>query len=81
MTKKESKKTVHFEKAITELENLVEQMEDGDLSLEASLKTFEAGIKLTRDCQNALQKAEQKVQILLEKNGETQLVDFQKEDE
>ncbi|MBL4865829.1 MAG: exodeoxyribonuclease VII small subunit [Pseudomonadales bacterium] len=81
MPKKETKKTVHFEKAITELENIVEQMEEGDLSLEASLKTFEAGIKLTRECQNALQKAEQKVQILIEESGEEQLVEFQEDDE
>jgi exodeoxyribonuclease VII small subunit len=45
-------------------------MEDGELSLEASLKAFEEGVKLTRECQQALQEAEQKVQVLLEQNGE-----------
>lgn len=45
-------------------------MEDGDLSLDDSLKAFEAGVKLTRECQQALADAEQKVQLLMEKNGE-----------
>ena len=59
-----------------ELEKLVEQMERGDISLEESLKSFERGIKLTRTCQQALQDAEQKVQILLEKNGQPTLEPF-----
>lgn len=71
------KKTVNqFEEALKELEQLVEQMEQGELTLEESLKSFERGIKLTRTCQTALQEAEQKVQILLEKNGEQRLESF-----
>jgi len=62
-----------------ELEKLVEQMEQGDISLEESLKAFERGIKLTRTCQQALQEAEQKVQILLEKNGQQTLEPFTNE--
>lgn len=62
-----------------ELEKLVEEMERGDLSLEESLKSFERGIKLTRTCQQALQDAEQKVQILLEKNGQQTLEPFNDE--
>ncbi len=62
-----------------ELEKLVEQMERGDISLEESLKSFERGIKLTRTCQQALQDAEQKVQILLEKNGQQTLEPFNDE--
>ena len=62
-----------------ELERLVEQMERGDISLEESLKSFERGIKLTRSCQQALQEAEQKVQILLEKNGQQTLEPFNDE--
>lgn len=54
-----------FEEALTELEHLVEQMERGELSLEDSLQTFERGIHLTRRCQQALQAAEDKVEILL----------------
>ena len=69
--------TVDFEKALQELEALVERMEQGESSLEDSLKDFERGIELTRSCQAALAEAEQKVQILLEKNGES--VDFDTE--
>ncbi|MDD1622159.1 MAG: exodeoxyribonuclease VII small subunit [Methylococcaceae bacterium] len=68
-----------FEDAMEELEKLVEQMEQGDISLEESLKAFERGIKLTRTCQQALQEAEQKVQILLEKNGQQTLEPFNDE--
>ncbi len=62
--------TPDFEKALQELETLVEKMEQGDMSLEASLKAFERGIQLTRTCQQALAEAEQKVEQLLEKQGE-----------
>lgn len=68
-----------FEDSMEELEKLVEQMEQGDISLEESLKAFERGIKLTRTCQQALQDAEQKVQILLEKNGQQILEPFNDE--
>jgi len=73
--------TFDFEKALENLEQLVTSMEDGDLSLEDSLKAFEKGIKLTRECQSALQKAEQKVQMLISENGETKVVDFEQGDE
>ena len=59
-----AKKNINFEKTLDQLEELVEDMEHGDLSLEESLKAFEKGIKLTRECQTALNDAEQKVQIL-----------------
>lgn len=74
------KKTTNlFEESLAELEQLVEQMEQGDLSLEDSLKSFERGVNLTRTCQKALQEAEQKVQILLEKNGTQTLEPFTNE--
>ncbi len=73
------KNTNLFEDSLEELEQLVEQMEQGDLSLEESLKSFERGIKLTSTCQKALQEAEQKVQILLEKNGKKTLEPFDDE--
>ncbi len=53
-----------FEKNLTELEQLVEMMEHGELPLEESLKKFEQGIQLIRGCQTALTEAEQKVEIL-----------------
>ena len=66
-----------FEKTLKELETLVEQMEQGDISLEDSLKYFERGIQLTRACQQALKDAEQKVNILLEKSGNAELQSFE----
>ncbi len=65
-----------FEDSLAELEQLVEQMEQGEISLEESLKSFERGVTLTRTCQKALQEAEQKVQILIEKNGQQNLEPF-----
>ena len=57
--------SVDLEKSMQELEQVVEQLEGGDLSLDKSLKQFEKGVKLSRDCQAALTKAEQKVQVLM----------------
>lgn len=70
----------NFEAALAELEQLVEQMEQGELPLEQSLQSFERGIALTRQCQEALRAAEQKVQILLEKDGTTTVEDFHREE-
>ena len=73
-----AKKTVNLEKAIADLEALVEELESGDLSLEKAMKKFEEGIKLTRGCQAALKEAEQKVEILLKNaGGEEALEDFE----
>jgi exodeoxyribonuclease VII small subunit len=63
-------KKIDFEASLGQLEELVEQLEVGELSLEKSMAAFEKGVKLTRDCQQALSEAEQKVQLLMEKNGE-----------
>lgn len=71
MTKKKTA-GFDFENALQELETLVSSMEEGELSLEESLLAFEKGIKLTRECQNALKQAEQKVQILINENGDTE---------
>ena len=68
--------TINFEKTFTELEDLVKKMEGGDLSLEESLKYFEHGMLLTKNCQQALNKAEQKVRILLEKSNKNNLESF-----
>lgn len=75
-------KEFDFEKSLKELENLVESMEEGDLSLEDSLKNFERGIALTRACHQALSDAEQKVKILMkDQNNKDELVDFEPEDD
>ncbi len=62
-----AKKT--FESALARLEKITEELENGDLSLEASLKKFDEGIKLTEFCNARLSEARTKVEILLEKNG------------
>lgn len=54
---------------LSQLEALISKMEDEEVSLEDSLETFEQGIKLAREVQATLEKAEQRVQLLLEKNG------------
>ncbi|HBX35839.1 MAG TPA: exodeoxyribonuclease VII small subunit [Pseudohongiella sp.] len=57
-------KPLAFEQTLAELETLVNQMEEGNMGLEDSLAAFEKGIRLTRECQQALQQAELRVQVL-----------------
>ncbi len=75
------RKKIDYEAAVSELETLVERLEEGDISLEESLKLYERGVLLTRDCQQALQGAEQKVQMLLKQAGEDKLTDFEPDDD
>jgi exodeoxyribonuclease VII small subunit len=70
------KAALDFEQSLTDLQNLVERLENGELSLEDSLSAFEQGVRLTRDCQAALAQAEQKVQILMERDGELEEAPF-----
>lgn len=67
-----SAKKLDFEQALAELEALVERMEHGDQPLETSLKEFERGVRLVRDCQQALGAAERKIRVLSE-DGEQPL--------
>ena len=71
--------TPTFEEAMQQLEQLVESMEKGELSLDASLEAFEEGVKLTRICQQALKEAEQKVQILSQNTPEGELEPFERD--
>jgi exodeoxyribonuclease VII small subunit len=57
-------KGIHFEQSVTELEEIVRQLEKGELTLEDSLKQFEKGIGLARRCQSVLNQAEQKIETL-----------------
>ena len=54
-----------FEASLDELEKIVGQLEDGDLPLEKSLKLFEDGVKLSRECKDRLMKAERRIEILM----------------
>jgi exodeoxyribonuclease VII small subunit len=65
-----------FEKALAELEGLVERLERGDLPLDEALQAFERGVALTRHCQACLQAAQQKVEILLKRSGQPELEPF-----
>jgi exodeoxyribonuclease VII small subunit len=74
-------KKLDYEAAVAELETLVERLEQGDISLEESLKLYERGVLLTRDCQEQLQAAEHKVQMLVQQSGQAKLVDFETDSE
>lgn len=66
-----------FEKALEELESLVEQLESGDLSLDQSLQQFKRGVELTRHCQGVLEQAQQTVEQLLDPADESSAVAFE----
>ncbi len=66
---------LQFEKALEELDSLVEKLEGGALSLEESLSAFERGIKLTRECQQHLSKAEQTISTLVGQGDELELIE------
>ena len=67
MTKKKSggRKTFSFESSLERLQEIVSELERGDLSLEENLKHFEEGVKLARDCRDYLESARQRVEVLL----------------
>ena len=69
---------MEFEKKLARLEEIVQKMEKGDLQLEESLKLFEEGVSLSRDCHAQLSKAEEKVKILMgfDEKGQPQTQDF-----
>ncbi len=60
------KRVPDLEKSLTELEDIVQLLEEGEIPLEQALKQFEKGVKLSRECQTALRAAEQRVQVLLD---------------
>jgi len=68
-----------FEKKLSELEKIVKDMEEGELTLEESLKSFEKGVKLSRECQGQLEKASLKVEELLsvDKQGKPKTKNFE----
>ncbi len=70
-----------FESSLKELEKIVRGLEEGDLSLEDSLKLFEDGIKLSRECQERLNQAERRIEVLLKDgDGNPSLQAIQPED-
>lgn len=65
-----------FEAALTRLEEITRELEDGELSLDKSLKKFDEGVQLARFCNEQLEEARAKVELLLEKNGQIEAVPF-----
>jgi exodeoxyribonuclease VII small subunit len=82
-TRKISKKEtpIHFEESLKKINTIIETMENGELNLEASLRSFEEGITLIRQCQQTLHDADQKVRLLTEKAGVSTLTDFKPNDQ
>ena len=78
---KSKTKTPDFEQSLAELEALVAKLEQGDVPLEDALKTFERGVALTRQCQTALRTAQQKVEVLLTRDGGETIESFADEDD
>lgn len=78
---RKSSKSVDFERALDELEKLVERMEAGDLSLEESLKLYERGIELSKACQKALDAADKRIRILSEQDGKSELEAFETDED
>lgn len=76
MAKKKLENT-SFEESMSELENIVQQLEQGELNLEESMALFERGLALSKHSQNKLQDAEQKIQILMNENGHNSLTPFE----
>ena len=61
-------KPKNFESSLEELERIVRELEQGELTLEKSLELFEQGVKLSRDCQDRLSQAERRIEILMRDN-------------
>lgn len=71
-----NKGLAQLEKSLSALETLVAKLESGDLPLDKALAEFEKGVKLTRQCQQTLQAAEQRIEILLAESDDAKPVDF-----
>ena len=70
----------NFEESMKKLEDIVTELENGNLNLDESVDKFEEGIKLAKQCNNILENAEKKITILLENNGEIKEKEFNIED-
>jgi exodeoxyribonuclease VII small subunit len=71
----------NFETALERLEQIARELEEGDLSLENSLKKFDEGMKLVQFCNQKLDESQQQIDILLNKNGALTPVPFQAEED
>ena len=69
----------NFEESMKKLEGIVTELENGNLNLDESVKRFEEGMKIAKECNTILENAEKKITILLEKDGELKEEDFDAE--
>lgn len=69
----------NFEESMKKLETIVTELENGNLNLDESVKKFEEGMKIAKQCNTILESAEKKITILLEKDGELKEEDFDAE--
>jgi exodeoxyribonuclease VII small subunit len=67
--KKAEAQSQNFESSLAALEKIVRELERGELPLEKSLELFERGVKLSRECQERLQEAERRIEVLLQRDG------------
>lgn len=75
MSKNKEEKS--FEELMENLENIVQQLEKGDLNLDDSITKFEEGMKISKECSKILESSEKRISILLENNGELAEEDFE----
>ncbi|MCA1556629.1 MAG: exodeoxyribonuclease VII small subunit [Acidobacteria bacterium] len=68
--KKAEPQSQNFESSLAALEKIVRELERGELPLEKSLELFERGVRLSRECQERLQEAERRIEVLLQRDGE-----------
>ncbi len=73
------KNTKSFEEELIKLENIVTALEKGDLSLDDSVKKFEEGINISKECNKMLETAEKKISILIGKDGDLEEENFASE--
>ena len=73
-------KKMNFEESMKKLETIVTELENGNLNLDESVKKFEEGMKMAKQCSNILEEAEKKITILLENDGELKEENFQTEE-
>ena len=71
---------MNFEESMKKLETIVTELENGNLNLDESVKKFEEGMKIAKQCNNILEETEKKITILLENDGELKEENFQTED-
>ena len=68
-----------FEAAVSELEEIIENLEDKDISLDRALKEYERGVKLSKFCSNKIEQAEKKIDIIRDRKGNIKLENYQEE--